>query len=103
LAVIELLSLAAAAIAAGDGWLVARCWKTRSALGGVLAVAVIPALAFAIVSGSRASEGHLALLGALLALLIGTAIYRLGRTLERLLDDDPGAPLGRRPGGVDGR
>ncbi len=84
-----MLTFAGAAIAAGDLWLVVRCWKTRSVLAGVLAVAGIPVVVFAIVSGPTRGAGQRALVGALIALLIGAAIYGLGQALERLLDNGP--------------
>jgi hypothetical protein len=85
------LSAAAAgvAIAAGNLALLVRCWKRRSVLGGMLAALGLPLALFAVVSGVTRGAGEDALVGALIALVVGTALYFLGQAVQRLLDEDP--------------
>jgi hypothetical protein len=52
----------------------------------MLAVTRIALIGFAIVSGPNRSAAQLALAAALIALLIGAAIYGLGQGVERVLD-----------------
>ena len=85
------MSAAAAgvAIAAGNLTLLVLCWKRRSVLGGMLAALGLPLALFAVVSGPTRGAGEDALVGALIALAVGTAIYFLGQAVQRLLDEDP--------------
>ena len=83
------LAAAGAAIAAGDLWLVVTCWKHQAVLGGVLGAVGIPLVAFATASGLTGSAGEGALVIALILLIVGVALYGLGQTLERLLDEPP--------------
>ena len=85
------LALAAggAAIALGDLWLIAICWRRRAVLGGMLGGAAISLVGVALASGLTSSVGKAALVIALIALVIGLGLYRLGDQLERLLDDNP--------------
>jgi hypothetical protein len=78
-----------ALIALGDVALVVTCWRSRTVLGGLLGAVGIPLLAFAAASGFARGASTYALLGAGIALAIGTALYGLGHVLERLLDEDP--------------
>jgi len=79
-------------IALGDVWLVVTCWRSRTVLGGLLGVAGILLLVFVAVSGFGRGASKYAVLGAGVALAIGTALYGLGRVVERLLDEKPGGP-----------
>jgi len=76
-------------VVAGDVWLVVICWKRRTVLGGVAGVVGIALVAFAVASGLRGSAAEAALMIAVIFLILGTALYRLGQALERLLDDEP--------------
>ena len=83
------LAAGAVAIAVGDLWLIAICWRRRAVLGGVLGAVGIPLVVFAIASGPTvdSAEGTLAI--ALSLLIIGVGLYGLGQALERLLDEGP--------------
>jgi hypothetical protein len=78
------------AIAVGDVALVVICWKTRTVLGGLLGPISISLVVLAIVSGPARGESDYPLVGAGLALAIGMALYGIGHTVQRLLDDEPG-------------
>jgi hypothetical protein len=80
---------AGVAIAAGNLTLLVRCWKRSSVLGGLLAALGLPLALFALVSGPTRGAGEDALVGALIALVVGSAIYFLGQAVQRLLDEDP--------------
>jgi hypothetical protein len=79
-------------ITLGDLALVVTCWRSRTVLGGVLGVAGIPLVVFAAVSGFDRRASKCALLGASIALALGTALYGLGHVFERLLDEEPERP-----------
>jgi hypothetical protein len=79
-------------IALGDTCLVVTCWRNRVVLGGLLGAAGIPLVVFAVTSGLERAASKYALLGAGIALAIGTALYALGHVLERLLDEEPERP-----------
>jgi uncharacterized membrane protein YczE len=83
------LTAGAAAIAVGDLWLIAICWRRRAVLGGVLGAVGIALVVFAIASGPTAdrAEGTLAI--ALALLIVGVVLYGLGQAFERLLGDGP--------------
>jgi hypothetical protein len=81
---------AGVAIAAGNLRLLGLCWKRRSVLGGVLAAVGLPLASYAIVSGPTRGVGEGALVAAVIALVLGSALYFLGQALQRLLDEDPG-------------
>lgn len=76
-------------IAVGDVWLITRCWRHRSVLGGVLGAGGIPLVVFALAPGPTVDprEGTLAI--ALALLIIGVVLYGIGETFERLLEEDP--------------
>ena len=75
------------ALVVGDALLVAICWKTRTVLGGVLAVISFALVVLAIALGSGHAAGGYALLGAGVALVIGAALYGIGHVMQRLLDN----------------
>jgi hypothetical protein len=77
------------AIAVADTSLVVICWKTRTVLGGLLGAISISLVVLAIASGPARGEADYPLVGAGVALVIGTALYGIGHTLQRLLDDEP--------------
>lgn len=83
------LAAGGAAIAVGDVWLTATCWRRRAVLGGVLGAAGIPLVIFAIVSGPTSDPGEGTLAIAIALLIIGVAVFGLGQALERLLDEGP--------------
>ena len=79
----------AALIGAAGLWLVVVCWRTRTALGALLGAIAIALAAFAAASGPRGSYGEAALIVALVVVIVGVVLYRLGQAFERLLDDGP--------------
>lgn len=83
------LAAAGAAIAVGDLWLIATCWKRRAVLGGVLGAVGIPLVVFDIASRPSLDRGAGPLAIALALLIIGVVLYGLGQALERLLDKGP--------------
>jgi hypothetical protein len=83
------LAAGGAAIAVGDLWLIAICWRRRAVLGGVLGAVGIPLVVFAIASGPTVDPGEGTLVIALALLIIGVGLYGLGQALERLLDEGP--------------
>jgi hypothetical protein len=83
------LAAGGAAIAVGDLWLSAICWRRRAVLGGVLGAVGIPLVVFAIASGPTVEPGKGTLAIALALLIIGVGLYRLGQALERLLEEGP--------------
>jgi len=64
--------------------LLAVCWRNRTLLGGVCALAGLALIGVAIASGNQA-----ALLAAAAALVIGAALFGLGQGVQRLLDAEP--------------
>jgi hypothetical protein len=76
-------------IAAGALALVAVCWRTRTALGGLLGAISVALVGLAIASGSAHPLGRYALLGAGAALVIGAALFGIGHAVQRLLDSEP--------------
>jgi len=83
------LAAGSAAIGAGDVVLIAFSWKSRTVLAGVAGVVGIVLIGFAITSGLTSRAAEAALVGALVFLIVGAALHRLGQALERLLDVDP--------------
>jgi hypothetical protein len=78
------------AIGIGDISLVVICWKTRTVLAGLLGAISISLVVLAIASGPARGKSDYGLAGAGIALVIGAALYGIGHTLQRLLDDEPG-------------
>jgi hypothetical protein len=82
------LAAGGAAVAAGDVVLLAVSWRSRTVLGGLLGAVGIPIVGFALVS-APGGESVAALVIALVFLVVGSALYGLGRAFQRLLDADP--------------
>ena len=76
------------AIAVCDLLLVLSCWRSRTTLGGVLGAIGLPLVGLALAAGPKPGARDYELVGAGMALAIGTALYVIGQVLERLLDDD---------------
>lgn len=75
----------------GGGWLLVRCWRRRAVLAGLCAAAGIALLVLTIVLGFRDGARELGLIMALVAVVIGSVLFRLGQTLQRMLDTEPEA------------
>jgi hypothetical protein len=84
----SLVVAAAVLLTAASLWLAAVCWRQRSVLGLVCAVA---GTASAVLAGTdpagRATTDALA--GALAAILIGAVLSALGQAIQRMLDETP--------------
>jgi hypothetical protein len=76
-------------IAVCDLLLVVTSWRSRTALGGVLGSIGLLLVGLALAVGPNPGAGDYELVGAGVALVIGTALYVIGQVLQRLLDDDP--------------
>jgi hypothetical protein len=87
-----LLTAAGLVVAVGDLALLAGCWKQRSVLGGLPAVAGLALVALATLaeSGGQTSADELAI--AAVALVLGTVLFAIAQALERLLDRSPEGP-----------
>ena len=83
------LAAGAVAVAAGDLLLVAISFNSRTVLAGVGGVVGIPLVAITIATGLTGGRAEAALVIALIFLIVGLALYGLGRAFERLLDADP--------------
>jgi hypothetical protein len=83
------LAAGGAAIAVGDVWLLAVCWRRLAVLGVVLGAAGVSLVAVALASGLTSSIGNAGLVIVLITLAIGTGLYQLSCVLERLLDEKP--------------
>ena len=83
------LAAGAGAVALGDLWLAAVCWRLRTALGGAAAIVGLGLVAFAAARGAAGAGAQAAVLIALLFLVLGTALLGLGRLLTQLLDNPP--------------
>ena len=83
------LTAAGIVVALADLALIVACWKSRTVLGGVMGAAglALVVLAVARVASGSASEYLIAI--AAVTLVIGTTLYIIGQSLERLLDDQP--------------
>ena len=84
-------ALAAASVvtACGDVLLLVICSRSRTALGAVLGAVGIGLVVFAIASGLGSNTAAASIVIAFILLVLGTALYALGRVFERLLDADP--------------
>lgn len=83
------LTAGGVAIAAADLCLALVAWRRLSVLVGLLGVAGVSLVAFAIASGASSSAAEGALAIALILTLVGAALYALGLLFERLLHDEP--------------
>ena len=79
----------AVAVAVGDSWLLAKCWRTRTVLGGILAAVGIALVGLAVASRLSGGAGGAALLIAGAFSVVGGVLYGIGQAFERLLDDEP--------------
>ena len=82
------LIAAGVVIAVCDLLLVVSSWRSRTALGGVLGSIGLLLVGLALAAGPNPGAGDYELVGAGVALVIGTALYVIGQVLQRLLDDD---------------
>ena len=78
----------AVAVAVGDSWLLAKCWRTRTVLGGILAAVGIALVGLAVASRLSGGAGGAALLIAGAFSVVGGVLYGIGQAFERLLDDE---------------
>ena len=83
------LIAAGVVIAVCDLLLVVSSWRSRTALGGVLGSIGLLLVGLALAAGPKPGTRDYELVGAGVALAIGTALYVIGQVLQRLLDDDP--------------
>ena len=83
------LTAAGLAIAAGDLWLVASCWRSRSVLAGFLGASGFLIVLLAAVAAPARRHRDAALLIAAITLTVGIALYCLGQSIQRLLDREP--------------
>jgi hypothetical protein len=85
-----MLSLVVATVLIGAAglWLAAVCWRRRSVLALVCAVAGIALVVAAGTSpvGSTATDAPV---GALAAIVIGAVLLALGQAIQRVLDEEP--------------
>jgi hypothetical protein len=77
------------AVVVGDSWLLAKCWRTRTVLGGILAAVGIALVGLAVASRISGGAGVAALLIAGAFSVVGCVLYGIGQAFERLLDDEP--------------
>jgi multisubunit Na+/H+ antiporter MnhE subunit len=83
------LTAAALAVVIGHLWLVVTSWKSRSVLAGFLGAMGIPVVLFAVVAGPARNFRVAVVLIAAIMLVVGSALYGLGQSIQRLLDRDP--------------
>jgi hypothetical protein len=86
------LAAGALAMAGAAVTLVVICWRARAVLSGFAAAVGIALVAFAIASGLRGRAARDALLMSLIFVLLGSVLYGLGQTFERLLEEQPEDP-----------
>ena len=79
----------AVAVVVGDSWLLAKCWRTRTVLGGILAAVGIALVGLAVASRLTGGAGGAALLIAGAFSVVSGVLYGIGQAFERLLDDEP--------------
>jgi hypothetical protein len=77
------------AITLCDLLLVVRCWRSRTILGGLLGALGLLLVGLAVAGHPNSPASRYELIGAGVALAIGTALYGIGQALQRLLEDDP--------------
>jgi hypothetical protein len=83
------LTAAGLAVVVGDLWLVMISWRSRSVLAGLLGAAGIPIVLVVILVGPARDHREAAVLIAAIMLAVGTGLYGLGRSMQRLLDREP--------------
>ena len=79
----------AVAVVVGDLWLLAKCWRTRTVLGGILAAVGIALVGLAVASRLSGGAGGAALVIAGAFSVVSGVLYGIGQAFERLLDDEP--------------
>ena len=79
----------AVAVVVGDSWLLAKCWRTRTVLGGILAAVGIALVGLAVASRLSGGAGGAALVIAGAFSVVSGVLYGIGQAFERLLDDEP--------------
>ena len=84
------------AVGAGDLLLLVACWRSRTALGGVLGLVGLALAVWVVVAGPMGSSGKLALVGALVALVLGSCLFVAGKAMTRLLEEPEERPHLRR-------
>jgi len=82
------LTTAGALVAVAALMLVVICWKSRTALGGVLGAIAIALVVVALAPKPTGDARGAWLVGALIALMMGLVLYVLGHLVGRLLDGD---------------
>jgi uncharacterized membrane protein len=83
------LAAAGLVVAVGNLALVVVCWKSRTALGGVLGVVGLGLVVFSVARGLSGAVSDYSIGIAAVMLVIGAALCVIGQALERLLDDAP--------------
>jgi hypothetical protein len=91
-----LLIAGAVAVGAGDLLLLVACWRSGAVLGGVLGFVGLGLAVWAVFAVPVGGSGKLALIGALVALVLGSCLFAAGKALTRLLAEpedqvDPGS------------
>ena len=86
------LAAGALATAGAAVTLAVICWRRRAVLPGFAGAVGIALVAFAIASGLRGRAAGDALLISLIFVLLGSVLYGLGQTFERLLEEQPEDP-----------
>ena len=82
-----LLTAAAIAVGAGDLLLLLASWRTQTVLAGVLGLVGFALAVWAVAGGPMGRSGKLALVGALVALVLGSCLLAAGKALTRLLGE----------------
>jgi hypothetical protein len=85
------LTAAGASVATAGLVLIVICWRSKTALGGVLGAVAISLVAVGLIAKPTGVGREAWLLIALIVLLMGVVLYVLGRLADRLLADDPEA------------
>jgi hypothetical protein len=78
-------------ITTAGGSLLVLSWRRRAVLAGVCAAPGISLPALTVVLGFPDGARDLTLIMALIAVMIGTVLFALGQTLQRMLDTEPEA------------
>ena len=94
------LTAAGVAVVLGELALIVACWKSRTALAGVLGAVGVALVVFAVAHGSHGQAAEYSIAVAAVTLVIGTTLYILGQVLERLLEGEPDDAPGEGPRGA---